>query len=75
MEEFYVVLEIQNSGTPAVLTTVYTDENQAYAKWHTILAVAAVSSLPYHAAAIIRGSDGESIEHKVYRHQAQVSAE
>lgn len=62
---FYIVLEVQNSGTPAVLTDVYTDSSQAYAKYYTILAAAAVSSVPYHAAYIV-GSNGIMLEGKVF---------
>lgn len=62
---FYIVLEVQNAGTPAVLTDVYVDSSQAYAKFYTILSAAAVSSVPYHAAYIVR-DDGAMIEGKVF---------
>ena len=69
MTEFYTVIEVQNNGTtPGILTYVYTDENQAYAKWHTVLAAAAVSSVPYHSCHIIRASDAQQIEGKAYIH-------
>lgn len=62
---FYIVLEVQNAGTPAVLTFVFSDSSQAYAKYYTILASAAVSSVPYHAAYIV-GSNGIMMEGKVF---------
>ena len=62
---FYIVLEVQNAGTPAVLTNTYTDSAQAYAKFYTILAAAAVSAVPYHAAYIV-GSNGIMLEGKVF---------
>ena len=49
----YIVMEVQNSGNTAVLTTAYSDLNQALAKYHTVLAAAAVSSVPFHACYII----------------------
>lgn len=67
MDNFYIVQEVQNNGTPAVLTNVYTDVDVAYQQYYTILAVAVVSKLPYHAAHIIRAFDGKMIEGKVYK--------
>lgn len=69
MEEFFTVIEVQNNGeTTGVLTYVYTDKNQAYSKWHAVLSVAAVSTVPYHACHILRASDAEQIEGKAYIH-------
>ena len=65
MEYFYSVIEVQNDGTPAVIPMCYTDENQAYAKYYTVLAAAAEASTAYHACHIIR-SDGTMIESKVF---------
>lgn len=69
---FYTVLEVQNGGTPAILTTVYTDINTAYNKYYTVLAAASVSGLPYHAAHIIRSEDGVMIEGKVFRREVEM---
>ena len=65
MNTFFSVLEVQNNGTPAAITTIYNDEAAAYAKYYTVLAAAAVSSVTYHACHIIR-SDGIMIEGKVF---------
>ena len=64
-EPFYTVIEIQNNGTPAQLTTFYTDRNQALSKYYTILAAAAISQLAFHAGYIIR-DDGVMIEGRVF---------
>lgn len=61
MDEFrFLVVELQTApdGTLASLTTVYDDKAQAESKYHTILAAAALSQLPIHAAVILdnRGS-------------------
>lgn len=51
----YVVIEIQTSaeGRTATLVSVYDDIGEAYHKYHTILAAAAISALPVHGAAIL----------------------
>lgn len=53
---FYIVIESQitSSGAFAAITNKYDDINSAYAKLYTILAAAAVSDIPYHAAFIMR---------------------
>lgn len=66
MNTFYTVIERQLiNGTPAVLATHYDSETAALAAYYTILAAAAVSSIEYHAAHIIR-SDGIMIEGRVF---------
>lgn len=63
---FYTVLEKQLiNGTPATLATHYDDENAALAAYFTICAAAAVSTIEYHAAHIIR-SDGIMTEGRVF---------
>lgn len=75
MNIFYIVLEVQDAGTPAVLTTVYTDQTHAEGAYYHILSVAAVSSVPYHAAYIVR-SDGVMTDSKVYdRRQSEPNVE
>lgn len=69
MEEFYIVLEIQDDGnTKGTIPMVYTDINQAYSQWHHVLSIAAVSTLPYHGCLIIRASDCTALEGKAYIH-------
>ena len=64
---FWTVLEVQvdQAYNKSCIPTIYVTEDQAYAKYYTILAAAAVSYIPYHAAHIIR-SDGVMIEGKVF---------
>ena len=66
-ETFFTTIENQKreDGSFGLLYDHFTDENQAYAKYYTICAAAAVSSIPYHAAALIR-DDGVTIEGKVF---------
>ena len=63
---FYTVIEKQlNNGTPGTLATHYDTEREALAAYFTICAAAAVSTIEYHAAHIIR-SDGIMIEGRVF---------
>lgn len=51
----YIVLEIQKNSEGRVATLVYAfeDRSQAEQKYHTVLAAAAVSGLPGHAAVMM----------------------
>ena len=51
----YIVLEIQTSASGSVSTLIdaYESRDQAESKFHTILAAAAISALPCHAAALL----------------------
>lgn len=65
----YIVIELQTNanGTVGNIVTAYTDRNQAEQKYHTVLAAAAVSALPAHAAVLIT-SDGMTLAHECYHH-------
>lgn len=67
MPRKFIVLEIQVSDTVGILTYAYDTENEALAKFHTILAAAAGSNLPRHTAMIIDEVGGvvrsECVEH------------
>lgn len=65
----YIVLEVQTNqdGTVGNLVTAYENQNDAESKYHTILASAAISSLPKHTAYILT-DDGYKIDSKCYRH-------
>ena len=66
MQKFYTVIEKQViSGTPATLATHYDSETAALAAFYTVCAAAAVSTIEYHAAHIIR-SDGIMTEGRVF---------
>ena len=66
----YIVIEIQTSadGTVGNLVTAYDTLNEAESKFHSIMAAAAVSKLPCHAALIVR-SDGTLINSGRYEHE------
>lgn len=63
---FYIIIETQVAANGAVscLTTTFEDEADADAKFHTVLAAAAKSSLPYHSCHKMR--EGITVEGKVY---------
>lgn len=68
----YLVTEIQTWDTGAVQnpTYAYDDRLSAEAKYHTILAAAAKSTLPMHAAMMFT-SDGREIMHQCYTHPVE----
>lgn len=65
----YIVVEIQTAANGAVATTVndYADQKQAEARFHTILAAAAVSNLAKHSA-IMFSEEGFPLRHECYSH-------
>ena len=73
----FIVIEIQTNADGTVGNFVWafgdpekTDEenrNDAFSKWHSVLSVAAKSSIPAHACTIIR-NDGQQIASTVYKH-------
>lgn len=67
----YIVTEIQTAadGTVAILTTQKQNRNEAESVYHSILAAAALSSLPRHAASIMT-EEGFPIMHQAYIHEA-----
>lgn len=62
----YIVIEIQN-GAIGQNNWTYTDLNQAFAKYHSILAVAATSAVDCHTAVILR-KDGLQIACQHFDH-------
>lgn len=66
----YIVTELQTSEeTTTVLSTTFTDRNLAEQQYHTILAFAAVSTVPIHAASIFNEL-GQTIKNEYYYHKA-----
>lgn len=65
--QFFTTVEnqVRPDGSKGLLYDHFENEIDAYAKYYTILAAAAVSEIPYHAAFIIR-DDGIMIEGKVF---------
>ena len=71
-----IVTEIQKFESGAMSTPSYAFDSQqaAEAKYHSILAGAAVSALPVHAA-IMFSEEGFPLKHECYKHETQESAE
>ena len=70
MEARYLVIEIQSNvdGTVSNLVTSFAPDDRAHAeaKYHTILAAAAISPKPIHAA-VLMTAEGFTLAHKCYR--------
>ena len=65
----YIVVELQTAPDESVanLVTSHDDRNAAESKYHQVLAAAAVSQLPVHAA-VLMSSDGGFIAAQSYEH-------
>ena len=63
----YYVIEIQTTTTGTVIPFSFTDRDQAEAKYHSLLAVAAVSSVPKHGAMLFN-DNGFVLKSEVYDH-------
>lgn len=72
----YIVIELQtnNDGTVGNLVYAFTNRNEAEQKYHLVLASAAVSQLPAHAAVLLT-NDGRTIASQCYRHEEPVEEE
>lgn len=68
----YIVIEIQTFEGGQVTTQAwrYADDLSAEAKYHSVLAAAAKSALPRHAATMLAG-DGSYVQHRCYEHEAE----
>ena len=71
-----IVTEIQKFEDGAMSTPSYAYDSQlsAEAKYHAILAGAAVSALPVHAA-IMFSEEGFPLKHECYKHVLEEAAE
>ena len=67
----YIVLEIQKNteGQAGVIPLAYATLREAEGRFHQILAVAAESQLPVHAAAVLT-EDGRSLRSECYQRAA-----
>ena len=72
----YLVIEIQTNdqGTANAIVTAFPEINQAEAKYHQVLSVAAISSVPMHTAALMR-ADGGLIESRCYNRISEIEGE
>lgn len=66
----YIVIELQtiNESQVANIVNTYTEQKVAEQKYHTILAAAAVSALPCHAAVML-DEKGRMIKSEYYTHE------
>ena len=69
MAPVYIVVELQTAanGTVSNIVTTHADFNSAESKFHTVLAAAAISSVPKHAA-ILMSEEGFPMRHECYTH-------
>ena len=65
----YIVMEIQKSNTVSTIVNTYETRNEAENKYHTILASAAISNIPQHAAVLL-DDNGEYIKSECFMHSA-----
>ena len=64
----YIVIEIQTSGdSVATIVNKYADRAEAEARFHAVLAAAAVSAVPVHAAVMLTNA-GTTVRSEYYRH-------
>ena len=68
----FIVIEIQTNADGSVGNFVwsYAERGPAEQKYHTVLAAAAVSALPSHAAIMVT-SEGHMLAHNVYHHEVE----
>lgn len=65
----YIVIELQTNadGTAGNLVYQYNNRDDAESKFHSILAAAAISALPVHAAVMLTNA-GTMVKSEFYRH-------
>ena len=62
------VIEIQKSGETATpLVQLFTDDAQAKSRYHELLSIAAVSSVPEHSVILV-SEEGRYMFHEKYEH-------
>ena len=63
----YIVMEIQKGNTASTIVNTYETLNEAENKYHTILAYAAISSIPKHSAVLLT-EEGDYVKHECFEH-------
>ena len=65
----FIVIELQTNGDGTVgnLVTAHDTRNEAESAYHSVLAAAAISALPRHAAVLLT-SEGTLIDSRCYEH-------
>ena len=66
----YIVIELQQLSESQVanIVTAYTVKDTAERQYHTVLAAAAVSTLPCHSAVML-DEKGNMLKHEYYTHE------
>jgi len=65
------VIEIQKSGATATpLVQLFTDDAQAKSRYHELLSIAAVSSVPEHSVILV-SEEGNYMFHEKYTHEGE----
>lgn len=65
------VIEIQKSGSTATpLVQLYSDTAQAKSRYHELLSIAAVSSVPEHSVILV-SEEGNYMFHEKYVHEGE----
>lgn len=72
----YAVVELQkmNDTTLSHLTDSYQTINEAYSKYHTVLAAAAISTVPLHSAVIL-SETGDVLATEHFTHEETTESE
>ena len=65
-----IVIEIQAGETVSTIVNSYDDRDEAESRYHTILAAAAVSSVPNHSAVMLT-TTGQFIKSETYSHNEE----
>jgi len=65
------IIEIQKSGDTATpLVQLFTDDAQAKSRYHELLSIAAVSSVPEHSVILV-SEEGNYMFHEKYTHEGE----
>lgn len=64
----YIVIEVQKNNSVSTIINTYETLNEAENKYHTILAYAAISSVPKHSAVMLT-EEGDYIKHECFEHE------
>lgn len=67
----FAVIEIQKNGETATpITTLFSDKDEAYSKYHQILASASISQVQEHSA-ILLSEEGSYMLHEKFVHEGE----
>ena len=67
----FAVVEIQKNGETATpITTLFTDKDEAYSKYHQVLASASISQVQEHSA-ILLSEEGSYMFHDKFVHEGE----